>query len=410
MSTHLSPQAAPAAPGDVSPDWRRVRRLLAVRLDDMGDLLMTTPALAALRAGAPGAHITLLCSPAGAALAPSLPSVDAVVECQPPWMKTAAGRESGALGQAERALMQTLAAGAYDAAVIFTVATQSALPAALMCRMAGIPLRLAHARENPYGLLSDWVRDTDTVADGMRHEVQRQVDLVRHLGWVAPDTRLQMRLSAAAREVARVQLQAAGLAAGTPYLVVHVGASASSRRWPAQRYGAVVREVARELSQERSGLAFVFVGEEDERPLVDEARDAAAGARCIDLSGRLPLGALGAVIEGAELLLGNNSGPMHMAAALGVPVVVLYALTNPQHTPWQVPARVLNEPVPCRHCLQSRCPLGTQDCLQRVRDPHVVAAVLELLQPDRGVAARHPKAISPATGQPVRPPAAWSAA
>ncbi len=194
--------AAAAVADAADPGWRHVRRLLAVRLDGMGDLLMTTPALTAVRASAPSAHLTLLSSPAAGA----------------------------PLGRGERALVEQLAAGAFDAAIIFTVATQSALPAALVCRMAGIPLRLAHARENPYGLLSDWVHDGDVVADGMRHEVQRQLELVRRLGWTTPDTRLQMCPSAAAREVARVQLLAAGLRPGEPYVVVHVGASAPSRR------------------------------------------------------------------------------------------------------------------------------------------------------------------------------------
>jgi hypothetical protein len=84
----------------------------------------------------------------------------------------------------------------FDAAVIFTVCTQSALPAALLCRMAGIPLRLAHSRENPYDLLTHWVRDTDVCATGMRHEVTRQLDLVRTVGFHAADERMQFRYPA----------------------------------------------------------------------------------------------------------------------------------------------------------------------------------------------------------------------
>jgi lipopolysaccharide heptosyltransferase II len=365
----LTPEAAPAAAA-----WRGVRRVLAVRLDNMGDLLMTTPAMAALAESVAGAHITLLASRSGAALAPHLPPVDEAIAFDAPWVKHPGSDDERPLGQAECALVDRLAAAEFDAAVIFTVATQSALPAALLCRMAGIPRRLAHARENPYGLLSDWVVETDAVADGMRHEVQRQLDLVRHVGWTTRDARLRFSAGESPRDSARAQLLAAGLHSGERYVVLHVGATAASRRYPAERFGAVAREVAC-----RSGRAVVFVGDGSELALVAEARAAMDSVPSINLAGRLSLGELGAVIGGADLLIGNNSGPMHLAAAMGTPVVTLYALTNPQHTPWQVPARVLNHPVACRHCLKSVCPQGTQECLMKVAVPTVVEAALDLL-------------------------------
>jgi lipopolysaccharide heptosyltransferase II len=367
--------AAPAASAaSAAAAWRGVRRVLAVRLDNMGDLLMTTPALAALRDSVAGGHITLLASRSGTALAPHLPPVDEAIAFDAPWVRQPDSQDERPVGQAECALVDRLAAAEFDAAVIFTVATQSALPAALLCRMAGIPRRLAHARENPYGLLSDWVPETDTVADGMRHEVQRQLDLVRHVGCATRDVQLRFSPGESQRDAAHAQLLAAGLQRGERYVVLHVGATAASRRYPADRFGAVAREVAR-----RSGHAMVFVGDGSELALVAEARAAMDGTPSINLAGRLSLGELGAVIGGAELLIANNSGPMHMAAAMGTPVVALYALTNPQHTPWQVPSRVLNHTVACRHCLKSVCPQGTQECLTKVAVSTVVEAALELL-------------------------------
>ncbi|HEX7636960.1 MAG TPA: glycosyltransferase family 9 protein, partial [Burkholderiaceae bacterium] len=88
---------------------------------------------------------------------------------------------------------------------------------------------------------------------------------------------------------------------------------------------------------------------------------------------------LGALVARARLVLTNNSGPAHLAAALGTPVVDLYALTNPQHTPWQVPARVLSHDVPCRHCLRSRCPQGHHACLLGVPPQAAADAALALL-------------------------------
>src|SRR5436305_12384373 len=103
--------------------------------------------------------------------------------------------------------------------------------------------------------------------------------------------------------------------------------------------------------------------------------------RALSLAGRLSLGELGALIERADLLVSNNSGPVHLAAALGTPVVDLYALTNPQHTPWQVRAHVLSHDVACRHCLKSTCPQGHHRCLRGGSPRRVVDAALDLLGP-----------------------------
>jgi len=98
------------------------------------------------------------------------------------------------------------------------------------------------------------------------------------------------------------------------------------------------------------------------------------------LAGDLRLSDLAALLSAAPLLLSNNTGPVHIAAAVGTPVVDLYALTNPQHTPWQVAARVLNHDVPCRNCYKSVCPAGHHDCLRKVAPQTVAAAALELLE------------------------------
>jgi lipopolysaccharide heptosyltransferase II len=358
--------------------WQGARRVLAIRLDNLGDLLMTTPALVALRASLPQAHIALLASQAGAALASHVPVVDEVIAFDAPWVKRPAGalERSLAPGQAEARMVQMLAERRFDAAVIFTVCTQSALPAALLCLMAGIPLRLAYSRENPYELLTDWIADNEVPADGMRHEAQRQLDLVHHVGLQADAQRLLFRFKVEEALTMRHKFESAGGDLTRPYFVVHPGATAASRRWPAERFGQAAQALA-----DATGCQPVFSGAADDMPLVREAlaamRDGGAGA--MSLTGQLTLGELASLIAGAQVTLCNNSAPAHIAAALNAPVVVLYALTNPQHTPWQARARVLNHPVPCRHCLKSVCPERHHDCLERVPAQDVVQAALELM-------------------------------
>jgi lipopolysaccharide heptosyltransferase II len=364
--------------------WRGVRKLLVVRLDNLGDVLMATPAIAALRAGLPGAQITLLASPSGAAAVPFLDDVDAAIVFAAPWVKGDGALDDACLGHAEAELVERLRAARFDAAVILTTCTQSALPAALTCRMAGIGLRLAHCRENPYGLLSDWAPERDEIADGMRHEVERQLALVASVGFAAADRRLRFTVPAPARSAVAARLARAGVDASRPLVVVHPGASAESRRYPAARFGSAADAIAR-----ATDATIVLSGAAEERPLIDELR-AAMTVPAISLAGQLDLGELAALIEAADVLVANNSGPAHLAAALATPVVDLYALTNPQHTPWLVPARVLNHPVPCRNCLKSRCPEGHHDCLRRVAPEDVAGAAIELLAPASAAKAAAP--------------------
>jgi ADP-heptose:LPS heptosyltransferase len=102
-------------------------------------------------------------------------------------------------------------------------------------------------------------------------------------------------------------------------------------------------------------------------------------ARSHSLAGRLSLAELAALISLAPVLISNNTGPVHIAAATGTPVVDLYALTNPQHTPWLVPHRVLFQDVPCKFCYKSICPQQHHNCLRLVHPESVVEAALELL-------------------------------
>jgi ADP-heptose:LPS heptosyltransferase len=94
----------------------------------------------------------------------------------------------------------------------------------------------------------------------------------------------------------------------------------------------------------------------------------------------------------APVLIGNNSGPAHLAAAVGTPVVDVYALTNLQHAPWGVVSRVLANDVPCKGCRKSVCPIGDQACLRGVDPAAVVAAALDLVVPHPAV-ARMPAGI-----------------
>lgn len=357
----------PIPPEIPTADWSEVRRILAVRLDNLGDVLMTTPALRALRQSVPGREVTLLTSPGGARLAPFLADVDAVEVAEPPWMPG-----GSTTPEALAATIQRLREGRFDAAVIFTVYSQNPLPAAMMCWQAGIPRILAHSRENPYQLLTDWVPDPEPQSE-LRHETRRQLDLVATVGATTEDKRLGFRLRLDDIVETKARLRQAGIDPDRPYIAIHPGASAESRRWPAEHFAALARLLAR-----LPDYPLVFTGDESERPLVDSIRTRLTWP-VPSLAGALSLGEMAAAIGGARLLIANNTGPVHIAAALGTPVVDLYALTNPQHAPWQVENRVLYHDVPCRFCYRSTCPQGHHDCLRLLDPERVAAAARELL-------------------------------
>ena len=348
--------------------WAAVDRVLGVRLDAIGDVLMTTPALAALKHARPGRRVTLLASSSGSRVAPLLPALDDVIVYDAPWMKAPAG---GAPARRDDATIRRLREGRFGAAVIFTVYSQSALPAALLCHLAGIPLRLAHARENPYRLLTDWVREAEPDRF-VRHEVRRQLDLVATVGARPREERIAVALPPEAQRAARDRLRDDGIDDGAPWVALHPGASAPSRRYPADGFVAVGRGIA------ARGYRAVIVGTADETGLAREIARG-IGAAAVSIAGRTTLAELAGVLSLASVLVANNSGPMHLAAALGTPTVALYALTNPQHTPWHVPCRVLSHDVPCRDCQRSVCPEGHHACLRNVPPDAVVRATCDLL-------------------------------
>jgi lipopolysaccharide heptosyltransferase II len=358
----------------MSTRWDEARDVLCVRLDYLGDVLMCTPAMRALRDTVPGRRLTLLSSPGGAALLPHVPELDAAMAFEAPWMKASRPQDAAALpGMADM-----LRERRFDAAVIFTTYSQSALPGAMLCHLAGIPLRLACCRENPYQMLSDWVPETEP-RQPPRHEVRRQLDLVATIGACTGNERLSFSVLPADLEWARQRLAQIGIGPRRPWLLMHPGATAASRRYPPEHWVGALRLLVAD------GMPVVFTGSGDERALVN-AILAGAGVPAQSLAGAATLGQLGALISLATVMVSNNTGPAHIAAALGTPLVDLYALTNPQHTPWQSPSRVLSHDVPCRDCYRSICPMGHHDCLRRVTPDQVAEAVRSLVA-DTGLRA-----------------------
>lgn len=356
-----------------SSDWKNYRNILCIRPDNLGDVLMTVPALRALKQAVPGRKITLLTSNAGAAIVPFIPEIDDCIEFDVPWCRHPTASSVPGL---ERTIAQIRARG-FDAAVIFTVFSQNPLPSAMLCYLAGVPAVAGYCRENPYYLINYWLVDEEPLS-AIRHEVVRQLDLVKSLGADIHDESLALTVPESALKTLPGRLRSLGVDPREPRLVLHAGASEAKRRFSAD----IFAEAARALGEE-PGYRILLTGLESERELARYIADR-AGPGAVPLAGELSLEELIALIKTSALVISNNTGPAHIAAAVKTPVVVLYALTNPQHTPWKVRHRVLPFEVPGH--LESRNALiryANERCfrrpLQPVRAADIVEAVKDLL-------------------------------
>lgn len=351
--------------------WSEARKILAVRLDNAGDVIMLGPALRAVKERSPLARLTLLASPAGAKAAELLPWVDEVIVERAIW------QDLGDLlfdpGRQWR-LITELSGRGFDAALIFSSFSQTPHAAAYACYLAGIPLRAGESKEFGGATLSTCLAP----APDNLHQVERNLRLVEALGFPARQRGLSVALPAEARAVARRLLAGAGLDPDRPYALLHPGASARARRYPAERMGRVAQLLA------AAGLPPLLTGAAKERPQIEAALATAPDAAA--LVGVAGLAEYAALIADAAVVVCGNTLPLHLADALGAPVVALYSGTDleSQWGPRAVAHTLLRRPTPCHPCYLFDCPIGLP-CLDIPPD-EVAAAALALAE--RGLAAR----------------------
>ncbi len=349
--------------------WAGAERVLVVRLDNLGDIAMLTPALRSVRAALPGAEVTLLASPTGARMAPLLQWVDQVMAEEVLW------QELGPVGPPdpgrEQALVGRLAAGRFDLALIFTSFSQSPLPAGYACVLAGVPVRVGQSKEFGGGVLSHELASPPDEC----HQVERNLALLEAIGMPVAGRHLELAVPAAVVARADEALAGVGVAPSEAFVALAPGASAPARHYDPGRFGTVAGGFV-----EATGLPVVVVGSPGDVPLAEEVMVAAGpDAALRSLCGATSVPELAAVVARASLVVGNDSGAMHLADAFARPVVVTFAGTDleSQWAPRTSPARLLRRPTWCAPCYEIHCPYA-RECLDL--DPaEVVAAALELV-------------------------------
>jgi lipopolysaccharide heptosyltransferase II len=334
-------------------------RILLLRLREIGDVVFTTPAIRGLREHFPHAHLTYLVQPAAAPVVARNPHLNEVI--------VTPGRRGAAGLRDDLALSGRLRAARYDMAIDFHSGPRSSL----ITWLSGAAVRVGYDVPGRGWMFT--VRVPRPRAIRSRHAVENQWDLLAAIGIPGPDARhspVEMAVEPRAMSAVRERLAAAGVQPHHHVIVVHVSAGNPFRRWPLDSFAAL----ATQLVQRDSSRRAIVVSGPSERAaasqVIDRARallgpvDAGAILNC----GEFDLDELRALVEGASLYIGGDSGPLHIASTSAVPIVGLYGPTLPvRSAPWRAPGLPSEAAevgaLPCRPCDQRTCVPGDFRCL-----------------------------------------------
>jgi heptosyltransferase II len=352
-------------------DIAATRRVLVVLPSWLGDAVMATPTLRALRGLCPESHITALVKHNLRPVVDGVPWVNRVITIRPKRRGMADGRRAALFGLARR-----IGAGNFDAAILLP----NSFRMALLVRMAGIPRRIGYDRDGRGGLLTD--RLLPRRISGRRFLPMPTRDyylgIARFLGASDPDPTMQIFTRADDDQRADQLLSNAGYqpAGGRPLVLINPGANyGDAKIWPPDRFVAVADRCATEF-----GAVIAVSGSPKERPILDQVIGTAKHA-ILDLPKMgVDLRLLKSVVKRATLMITNDTGPRHIAAAMGLPVVTIFGPTDPawSETHFEAERQVMVQ-VFCGPCQKKHCPLDHR-CMTLIGPDMVFARAAELLR------------------------------
>ncbi|HTX51925.1 MAG TPA: putative lipopolysaccharide heptosyltransferase III [Candidatus Baltobacteraceae bacterium] len=338
----------------------RPRRILCLKLKHIGDVLLMTAATRALRRVWPDAIIAAMVPHGTEGVLQGNPDLDQVLVFN---------RGTGSRG----ALASVRAARQFGPDLVLAMGDGDR--EAILARLSGAPQRVGFLPRHS----GQWRRLLLTravVSDGRRHTVRRNLDLLEGIGIPVEEAAPVLIVREEARQQIRERLRSRGLAAGTPFVAVHPVSRWLFKAWPAASCAETLAHLAR-----RGTAAVVTSGPEEKEQMAARAILAQADVPVIDLIGQTSLPELAAVLAEAKVFVGVDSAPMHMAAAVGTPVVALFGPSGEHHWgPWGPGHVVVSSPYLCRPCGRDGC-LGTKrsDCLDAIPAARILEAVERFL-------------------------------
>jgi heptosyltransferase-2 len=336
-------------------------RLLVRAVNWLGDAVLATPALGAVRTACPQARITVVAKPLVAELLRHHPDIDDIE------VYDKDGVHAGAIGMLRKA--GQLRKGNFDAALLL----QNAIDAAILTFLAGIPERMGYATDGRRMLLSRPIPVTEEVLS--LHHAEYYLRLVALLGVPRPESpRLALRVTEDELASMRSRLAASGVPEGRGVVGINPGATfGSAKRWFPDRFAAVADALSEEWD-----ASVVLMGSVPEMPLSAEIEERMR-RKPVNLAGRTTVRELMALLSLCSFLVTNDSGPMHIGAALGVPIAAIFGPTDWRKTsPWTEKARVLRVDVDCSPCHLRECNRG-HECMLGVTAEMVIEAAREIV-------------------------------
>lgn len=305
-----------------------IKNILCLRADNFGDLLMSSPAIRAIKESF-NCRITVLTSSMGSKVVPLIAEIDDVIVFDMPWVQVS---ETGSQ-QEVLLLIAKLTERNFDSCIIFNTFSQNPLPAALIAWLSKIPLRIGYCRENPYHLLNKWLPDKEPYSE-ILHQVDRDLKLAESMGATVSDKKIRISIPAECEIYVSGLLREASLNSNS-YLVVHIGVSEEKRKYPLDRWIQVCQQLI-----DLHGYPLLFTGDNKDSTEIKQVTDQLHG-QVYDFSGRLSLSETACLIQQSRMLISVNTGIVHLGAAVETPIIVLYAQTNPQHKPWMTKFKAL---------------------------------------------------------------------
>lgn len=363
----------------VATESNQIKRIIVRGTNWVGDAMMTLPALRELRRLFPDAHITLATRSWARGLFFGAEFIDEL-QIQD--------------GRGIRSFLQQLRAwrkGQFDLAILLTNSFASALVAAL----AGIPARIGYASDGRARLLTRAIELPEWRSS--RHEVFYYLRIVAELEWlftkrqtfleVQPDASLEV--SDRRTEEARYFLRRQGVTEERPVIALCPGSiNSRAKRWPAESYAVLADRFVDTL-----GAQVLLVGSQQE---LDVSRHVANRMhnKPLVLTGKTDIAQLVAILSLCDLLVSNDTGPAHIAAALGRPTLVIFGPTNPLTTrPFSPFAEIIRHPPDCAPCMLRDCPIDHR-CMTAITPDEVFSQAQVLLKPAKNE-SRHANAALP---------------
>ncbi|MBA2679553.1 MAG: lipopolysaccharide heptosyltransferase II, partial [Ktedonobacteraceae bacterium] len=364
----------PLHPGTFHP-----RHILVIRLDLIGDLVLSLVLVRLLKQTYPDAEIDLLAMSSSASVITDDPDIAEVFAYNPNvWRRPKALLQTKNWREA-RALRSRLRARKYDLAV-----SVFGPWAALIAAMSGARRVLGFAHESYPGLLTDSVPGQHWNEADHVHEVDYCLRLAQAAGAsVSPDDRIPtLTVNVDAQEEAAELLQREGIDRNKPLIACHVSSNnGQSKRWPIPYWARLADCLIRE-----DGCNLIFTGAPDDLPLIAAITQRMQEQTYYNLAGKTSLSQLAAVLQRADLLITGDSGPMHIAAAVGAPLIAIHGPTDPALSgPVSPHATILRDPIWCSPCYKAKgapadCRFYTTQCMKNISPEQVRATVHEKLQ------------------------------